>query len=124
MFFFSFFQVFFLVHCINFFFSKSSLISLQCHAVLISSASPLCCSWYLISYGKQKKYRKNWNTRRQNYIPVFNGRNNRISGSFPLHYPHVNFSSKTNLYCGLFSSSPLSKYRVLCLFYVLLRLNA
>ena len=25
---------------------------------------------------------------------------------------------------GLFSSSPLSKYRVLCLFYVLLRLNA
>ena len=25
---------------------------------------------------------------------------------------------------GLFSSSPLSKYRVICLFYVLLRLNA
>ena len=37
-----------------------------------------------------------------------------------------NFGKKLTLVFvfGLFSSSPLSKYRVLCLFYVLLRLNA
>ena len=34
------------------------------------------------------------------------------------------FSERQNMKVGLFSSPPLSKYRVLCLFYVLLRLNA